>query len=211
MSAALLEPEAPAAAPEAAPAPARGPRVFLGQGVVKRRPIRGQDLARYQRPAIPGNRGGAWQAVWYVVNALLFRSAVLSLLLPSPAKAGLLRLFGARVGKGLVCKPRVSIKYPWFLELGDHVWLGEGAWVDNHCRVRIGSSACISQEAYLFTGNHDWADPAFAFRTAPILIGPGAWVGARAIIGPGTVLRQGEIVAAGQVVTRAATTRAEAG
>jgi putative colanic acid biosynthesis acetyltransferase WcaF len=178
------------------------PRIFLPGGAVKRRRIRGQALARYRRPVLPGQRGILWQAAWYVVNALLFKSS-LGGLLPSPAKAWLLRRFGARVGAGLACKPRVSIKYPWFLELGSHVWLGEGAWIDNHCRVRIGSDVCVSQEAYLFTGNHDWDDPDFRFRMAPILIGAGAWIGARAIIAPGTVLRRGEIVGAGQVVSPA--------
>jgi hypothetical protein len=29
----------------------------------------------------------------------------------------LLRVFGAKVGKGVVIKPKVNIKYPWFLEI----------------------------------------------------------------------------------------------
>ncbi|MEK0086049.1 colanic acid biosynthesis acetyltransferase WcaF [Benzoatithermus flavus] len=184
------------------PLEAEPPRIFLAEGI-KRRRIQGQNLARYEKPVLPGNRGILWRAAWYVVNALLFRGALLSLL-PSAAKAAILRLFGARVGRGLVCKPRVGIKHPWFLELGDHVWLGEGAWIDNHCRVRIGSHVCISQEAYLCTGNHDWNDPGFAFRMAPIEIGEGAWIGARAILAPGAVIRRGEVVAAGRLVTAAA-------
>lgn len=142
------------------------------------------DLSRFRRPTIEGNRGPVWRAAWYLVNALVFQGAILGLL-PSRAKALLLRGFGARVGSGFVCKPRVSIKYPWFLEIGDNVWLGELAWIDNHCRVTIGSDVCISQGACIFTGNHDWTDPAFAFFCEPVEIGDGVWVTAFQRIGPG--------------------------
>jgi putative colanic acid biosynthesis acetyltransferase WcaF len=162
-------------------------------GGTRRRAVRTMDLAAYERPAIPGNRGLPWRAAWYLVGALVFRGAILGLL-PSRLKAALLRAFGARVGRGLVCKPRVLIKYPWFLELGDHVWLGEGVWIDNHCPVRIGSNVCISQGAYLFTGNHDWNDPRFRFFCRPIAIGDGCWVGAMARIGPGSILPAGTVI-----------------
>ena len=142
------------------------------------------DLRRFKRPKLPGNRSFAWRAAWYLVNALFFQGAILGLI-PYRAKAMLLRAFGAKVGTGLVCKPRVSIKYPWFLELGDHVWLGEMVWIDNPCRVTIGSNVCISQGAYIFTGNHDWSDPAFAYFGEPIEIGDGVWVTAFQRIGPG--------------------------
>ena len=90
----------------------------------------------------------------------------------------MLRAFGARIGRGLVIRPRVTVKYPWFLELGDHVWLGEGVWIDNHTTVGIGSDVCISQGAYLFTGNHDWNDPLFRFFCKPITVEDGV-VGGR--------------------------------
>jgi putative colanic acid biosynthesis acetyltransferase WcaF len=151
------------------------------------RPIAVLNLARFQRPAIHGNRGFGWRVAWYLVNATLFQSAVLGLA-PCWIKAQVLRFFGASVGRGLVCKPRVSIKYPWFLELGDHVWLGEAVWIDNHTAVRIGSNVCISQGACLFTGNHDWNDPLFAFFCRPIEIGDGVWVTAFQKIGPGAVV-----------------------
>ena len=104
----------------------------------------------------------AVRAAWYVVNAILFRSSLFGLA-PSRAKAHILRLFGARVGRGVVIKPRVDIKSPWFLTLGDHVWLGERVWIDNHTEVTLGSNVCVSQGAYIFTGNHDWSNPAFPF------------------------------------------------
>ncbi|MCE3249941.1 MAG: Acetyltransferase (isoleucine patch superfamily) [Geminicoccaceae bacterium] len=91
-----------------------------------RRRIPGVDLAGYAEPVIPGNRGLAWRIAWHLASALLFQGA---LVLPSRCKAAVLRAFGARIGKGLVIRPRVTVKYPWFLELGDHVWLGEGVWI----------------------------------------------------------------------------------
>ena len=109
-------------------------------------------------------------------------------------QALIFRAFGTRVGKAFVCKPRVTIKYPWFLEIGDHVWLGELVWIDNHPTVKIGNSVCISQRAYLFTGNHDWNDPAFKFFCKPIEIGDGCWVGAGMRVEPGNRISSGSIV-----------------
>jgi putative colanic acid biosynthesis acetyltransferase WcaF len=161
-----------------------------------RREIAGVDLAGYAAPVIPGNRSVLWRVGWHVVSALVFQSA---LVLPSRCKAALLRAFGARIGKGLVIKPRVTIKSPWFLELGDHVWLGEGVWIDNHTTVRVGSDVCISQGAYLFTGNHDWNDPRFRFFCRPIAVEDGVWVAAKAVICPGSLLARMSVVGAGVV------------
>ncbi|ORE92172.1 hypothetical protein [Acuticoccus yangtzensis] len=145
------------------------------------------DLARFERPSIPGNPPFAVRAAWYVVNAILFRSSLFGLA-PSRAKAHILRLFGARVGRGVVIKPRVDIKSPWFLTLGDHVWLGERVWIDNHTEVTLGSNVCVSQGAYIFTGNHDWSNPAFPFFCKPVTVGDGAWVTAFQRLGPGTAI-----------------------
>jgi putative colanic acid biosynthesis acetyltransferase WcaF len=168
---------------------------MTGLAVARRRAAR-VDLARYAEPVIPGNRTALWRIAWHVVSALVFQSA---LVLPSRCKAALLRAFGAGIGQGLVIKPRVTIKYPWFLELGDHVWLGEGVWIDNHTTVRVGSNVCISQGAYLFTGNHDWNDPLFRFFCEPVTLEDGVWVGAKAVICPGSVLARLSVVGAGVV------------
>lgn len=154
---------------------------------MKTRPIAELDLARFERPVIRGDRSFTVKAAWYVMNAVLFQSS-LPALLPSRLKAAILRAFGARVGRGVVIKPRVSIKSPWFLELGDHVWIGEGVWIDNHTTVQIGSNACVSQGAFIFTGNHDWSDPKFFFFCRPVEVGDGAWITAFQVVRPGTVV-----------------------
>jgi putative colanic acid biosynthesis acetyltransferase WcaF len=141
--------------------------------------------------------GAVRRLVWYLCSALFFNSW---LLLPSTFKCTLLRLFGARIGRGVVIKPRVNIKYPWFLSVGDHVWLGEGLWIDNLARVEIGSHVCVSQGAYLLTGNHDYKRPTFDLITKPIKIEAGAWVGAKAIVCPGVTLGTHAVISAGSVL-----------
>lgn len=148
------------------------------------RPITILDLASFPRPDIVGNRALGWRMAWYLVNAIIFRSAFLGLL-PNKIKSVILRCFGAKIGVGLVCKPRVNIKYPWFLDIRDHVWIGEGVWIDNLCPVRIGNNVCISQGARLLTGSHDWNRSDFPFFARPIIIHDGVWVTAFRVIRPG--------------------------
>ena len=184
--------------PKAGPADDRcGYPQVVSHGSTRPRGINGHDLSVYRRPILPGNRGPGWRASWYLINALIFQGAVLSLL-PGRLKAAILRAFGAKVGRGFMCKPRVTIKYPWFLEVGDNVWLGEMSWIDNHCRVRIGNSVCISQGVYLFTGNHDWNDVSFRFFMGEIQVGDGAWLGAHARVGPSATVPPGTVLAAGE-------------
>ena len=90
----------------------------------------------------PG-RSRFWQAAWFFVGLPLLRWP----LLPSSAlRVWLLRLFGARVGNGVVIKPGVRVKYPWLLEVGNNCWLGEDCWIDDLTTVRLGDDVCISQE-----------------------------------------------------------------
>lgn len=143
--------------------------------------------------------GGSFvkRAVWMLLGQPIFASAWL----PSSSwRVKLLRAFGARAGKGIVIKPRVTVKYPWHLELADNCWIGEQVWIDNLTAVRIGSNACVSQGAYLCTGNHDWSDPRFGLRIAPIQICEGAWAGAKSVLTPGSVLGRYAIAAAGAVI-----------
>src|ERR1035437_4993246 len=61
------------------------------------------------------------EALWYLVKCALFLTP---LPFPSSLKRSVLRLFGARVGNGVVIKPRVNIHFPWKLAVGDFTWIG---------------------------------------------------------------------------------------
>ncbi len=139
------------------------------------------------------------EMIWYLLKCVFLLSA---LPWPSGLKIALLRAFGAKIGCGVVIKPRVNVHFPWKLEVGDHAWIGEEVFILNFEPVHIGANACISQRAFLCTGNHDFRDPAFSYRNAPIMIGDGVWVGASVFVGPGVEIGAETVVAAGSVVTR---------
>ncbi len=100
------------------------------------------------------------QLLWYLVNIIFFKN---SLNIFSGFKVFLLRSFGAKLGNGVVIKPRVNIKYPWKLTIGDHCWIGEEVWIDNLSDVIIGASVTLSQGALILTGSHDHTKETFDF------------------------------------------------
>ena len=157
------------------------------------------NLAQYDNRHYAPGAGIIKRAVWYVVNAVLFNSWLWP---GSRLKCALLRGFGAQVGYGVVIKPRVNIKYPWYLNLGNHVWLGEGVWLDSLTRIFIASNVCISQEAYLLTGNHNYKDPAFGLIVEEVHVEECVWIGARAVVCPGTRVKRGSVLTAGSVLRR---------
>jgi putative colanic acid biosynthesis acetyltransferase WcaF len=93
------------------------------------------------------------------------------------------------------------VKFPWRLVLGEACWLAEDAWIDNLAPVTLCDRVCLSQGAYLCTGNHNFRSPAFDLRLGPIVIGPEAWIAARAVLAPGTQVGAGAVVALGAVVS----------
>ncbi len=157
------------------------------------------DLSSYDNRSYSPGRGRVVRALWYLVSLLVFESGWVPLSRP---KRWLLRLFGARIGRGLVIKPQVWIKYPWRLVAGDHCWIGQGVWIDNLADVRLGSHVCVSQQVYICTGSHDYRKPTFDLITRPVEVGNGAWLGARALVLGGVVVGANAVVAAGSVVTK---------
>ena len=154
------------------------------------------DLSKYDNSDFNPGAGVIKRALWYIVNAIFFTGWLIP---HSRIKCALLRLFGSQIGVGVNIKPRVNIKYPWNLKVGNYVWIGEGAWIDSLDKVIIGSNVCVSQEAYILTGNHDYNDFNFGLITAEVRIEDSAWVGARAVVCPGSVISSNSILTAGAV------------
>jgi putative colanic acid biosynthesis acetyltransferase WcaF len=137
--------------------------------------------------------------IWYFVNYYFLASAFPW---PYKLKSIVLRMFGARVGRGLVIKPRVRIKNPWRLTIGDNCWIGEDAWIDNLEDVSIGSNVCISQGAMLLTGNHDYTISSFPYRLGKIAIEDGVWVGAQSVVCPGITCKSHSILTVQSVASK---------
>lgn len=139
------------------------------------------------------------EALWYLVKCVFFLTP---LPYPSAWKRFFLRRFGARIGNGVVIKPRVNIHFPWKLSVGDFAWIGEEVFILNFEPVSIGAHCCISQRAFLCAGNHDYRQADMPYRNRPIVVEDGAWVGAQAFVAPGIVIGAEAVISAGSVVTR---------
>lgn len=136
-----------------------------------------------------------WRAVWI----LLYR--------PSPQmfhgwRRLLLRMFGAKMGRGTFAYPSVKIWAPWNLDMGDHSCLSH--FVDCYCvdKVVLGRHATVSQYSHLCTASHDYNLHDMPLVTAPIMIKDHAWVTADVFVGPGVTIGQGAVVLARSTVTR---------
>jgi putative colanic acid biosynthesis acetyltransferase WcaF len=170
---------------------AEGPPAALGARV---------SLERFDNSWYSPGRSVAVRVAWMCLNRLVLMT---SFPWPSGVKRLLLRVFGAIVGQGVVVKPRVNVKYPWHLTIGNHAWIGEGVWLDSLAPIRIGANACLSQGVMVETGNHDWTKPTFDLFVREVVIGDGAWAAVRSLLLPGATLASHAVLGAGSVLAGA--------
>lgn len=130
-----------------------------------------------------------------VVNGLLA-----STLIPSTHRWRLLRFARVRVCRGGI-NPGV------WLGSTSTISIGEGTFVNYRVRIdgstSIGRDCNIGYEVMFCSSTHELGTPtrrAGRATSAPITVGDGTWIGARAVILPGVTIGDGCIVAAGAVV-----------
>lgn len=138
------------------------------------------------------------RSLWYFFNVVFLLNPMNPFV---SLKRGVLKMFGAKIGAGVVIKQRVNIKYPWKLEIGDYSWIGEDVWIDNLAPVKIGQHCCISQGALLLCGNHNYKKSTFDLMIGEITLADGSWVGAKAIVTGGVTLQSHAVLAAGSVTS----------
>lgn len=151
------------------------------------------DLSRYNNTL---KKSKFKESIWYLINILFFINPLNPF---SILKVYILRLFGAKIGRNIIIKPGVSIKYPWLLIIGSNVWIGENVWVDNLEKVIIEDNVCISQGAMLLCGNHDYKKPTFDLIVGAIHIKEGAWIGAKSIVCPNITVNSHAILSVNSV------------
>lgn len=156
------------------------------------------DLSTYQEVLFNRWSVKIKYALWLCISNLFFLT---NIPYPNQFKVFLLRFFGAKIGKKCVIKPWVKIKFPWELEIGNYVWLGEEVWIDNISKVRIASHVCISQGALLLTGNHRFDISNFPLDSRPIIIEKGVWICAKAIVCGGVTVESHAVLGLGCIAT----------
>jgi putative colanic acid biosynthesis acetyltransferase WcaF len=137
--------------------------------------------------------------IWNMVWLLLWR--------PSPRllhcwRRFLLRLFGAKIGKGVCIYSSTKIWAPWNLQMDDYSCLAPD--VDCYCvaPIRIGAHSTISQYSYLCAASHDFTKSTMPLIIAPIVIHDQAWVCADCFVGMGVTIGEGAVVGARSTVTK---------
>lgn len=153
-------------------------------------------LADFTGSGYDKGRPKAIQALWLATSDVLQ-----CWWFPPRLRVRVLRLFGASIGPNVLIRHRVRIHWPWKLTVGSDAWVGEGTWILNLEPVRIGSNVCVSQDVLLCTGSHDRKSPSFEFDNAPITIGDGAWVAARATVLRGVTIGERATIGATALIT----------
>ncbi len=151
------------------------------------------DLRKYDQSWFDRGRPGWYILLWWLVQAIAFP------LTPQPLnilRCALLRLFGARIGRGVLIRPTARFTYPWNVRIGDYSWIGDDVVFYSLDQISIGTHCVISHKSYLCTGSHDIQHPAFVLKTDPIHINNGVWVAADCFVGPGVQIGANTVIGA---------------
>ena len=156
------------------------------------------DLSKFDNAWYDTGASAFKRIAWYLVNAIFLNSTFPI----NRIKVTLLKAFGAKIGKRVIIKPCVNIKYPWKLTIGNNVWIGEGVWIDNLANVTIEDNVCISQGAFLLCGNHDYKKASFNLIVKEIKLEEGVWIGAKAIVCPGVTCYSHSVLTVASVASK---------
>lgn len=136
----------------------------------------------------------------------------LSLMLPrfslfNAFKSSILRLAGAKIGKGVIIYPGVWIMPGRGLTVGDHVDLSKDVLITTSGGVTIGDRVLVGYRTQILSANHSVPPAGFPIPIsgdifAPVKIERDSWIGANCIVLPGVRIGVGAVVGAGSVVTK---------
>jgi putative colanic acid biosynthesis acetyltransferase WcaF len=151
------------------------------------------DLRLYDQSHFDRGRPNWWILVWWFVQALVFPLTPHN---TNGIRCALLRLFGAKIGVGVVIRPTARFTYPWKVEIGDYSWVGDDVVFYSLNCIQIGAHCVISQKCYLCTGSHSFESRTFDLETAPIIVGNGAWIASDCFVAPGTTIGANSVIGA---------------
>lgn len=155
--------------------------------------LRYQDLSRFVLPADFRGRAGWYVQLWWLMQATLFACSPQFLY---GWRRFLLRLFGMRVGKGVIIRPSVTITYPWKVSIGDHSWVGDDVVLYSLGEIEIGANSVVSQKSYICAAGHDHHSLGFDIFARKVTIRDEVWIATDVFIAPGVTIGRGAVVGA---------------
>jgi len=155
--------------------------------------LRYQQLDRFQVPRGFRGRSKIYVQLWWLAQSTLF---AMSLQMMYGWRVWLLRLFGAKIGKGTIIRPSVKVTYPWKLTIGDHCHIGDEVNLYTLGEIEIGNCTVVSQRSYICTGSHDYTRPTFDIFAKKIVIEAEAWVAMDVFVAPGVTIGRGAVIGA---------------
>jgi len=152
-----------------------------------------QKLEQFRLPQGFRGRSGWYVQFWWLVQATLF---AMSPQFMYGWRNFLLRLFGARVGQGVIIRPSVRVTYPWKVSIGNQVWIGDHAELYSLGEIEIGDDVVISQKSYLCAATHDFSKPSFDMIDKKITIEDQVWIATDVFVAPGVTIGRGALIGA---------------
>lgn len=152
---------------------------------------------------------GFFKAIRFIWFALF--SKILHWCLLPPLRVTLLRLAGAKIGKGTIIMDVefTNLYHYGFKKLlvGDHCFFGDGVMLDVRGGIEINNAVTVSNRVSIVTHiNVGYKDhplqKVYPTSEKKVVIQDGVYVGTGAIILPGVTIGKQAIVGAGAVVTR---------
>ncbi len=131
--------------------------------------------------------------LWWIIQSTLF---AMSPQVMFGWRSFLLRLFGAKIGKGVRIRSSVTITYPWKLTVGDYVWVGDETVLYSLGEIEIGSNTALAHRVYICTGTHDYTKVNFDIESHKVVIGEQVWLPNDVYVAPGVTIGRGTVIAA---------------
>lgn len=158
-----------------------------------------QDLSKYRNPKGFRGRGPIITELWWITQKTLFAWS------PHFAygwRRFLLRIFGAKIGKGTLIRSSVNITYPWKLEVGNYTWIGDETTIYNLGEIKIGNNVSIAHRVYFCTGLHNFRKLEFDIGQKPIEVEDECWIPNDVFVGPGVTIHKGCVIGARSTVLK---------
>lgn len=137
--------------------------------------------------------------LWRIVDALFYQTSLVDF---TRWRVFLLRLFGAKIGRGVYLSPKSKILIPWNVEIGNYSSLDDYAFLRSTGKIIIGDYVSIAMYAHIVPGGHNIRSRQFENNATFVKIGNGCFIGADSFVGRSVTIGQFSVVGARSVVLK---------